>query len=273
MIEVSQSVGGSYCIDQTEITNAAYATWLATSPSDDLRTPDCRADGAVCQSWVMNGMSCEFDNGAADHGAAFFSYAPLRDGNDDPAVWPLPPPQDDFPVVDVTWCDANAFCAGNGKRLCGRIGGGSFSASGLVPDPGFIGNQNVVHDSNLLDPVGSEFANAMTHSGQRSFPYGSVFQPSACPGGTLVDMWTLSGELHAVGRASCEGGFPGLFDLEGNALEYIDAIHAEQGVAQYAIAVGDVAADAASEGLSVAQAIWMPHPLIGFRCCADTLPP
>jgi hypothetical protein len=142
-----------------------------------------------------------------------------------------------------------------------------------MTDLGFVyGTVSVVDDATLLDPRTSEFANALTNSGRLEFPYGDTFRPGACPGASL-DMWTLSGELHAAGRASCEGGFPGLFDLEGNALEYIDAIHVDEGPAPYAIAVGDVAADAASEGLSVAQPIWMPHPLIGFRCCADTLSP
>ena len=37
MREINDGHGISYCIDQTEVTNAAYAKWLDTNPSQDLR--------------------------------------------------------------------------------------------------------------------------------------------------------------------------------------------------------------------------------------------
>jgi hypothetical protein len=36
-----------------------------------------------------------------------------------------------FPITNVDWCDAYAYCAGIGKRLCGKIGGGTLDQGGL----------------------------------------------------------------------------------------------------------------------------------------------
>ena len=37
------------------------------------------------------------------------------------AAWPPAPTQANHPVVWVDWCDAFAYCAGAGKRLCGPL--------------------------------------------------------------------------------------------------------------------------------------------------------
>jgi hypothetical protein len=82
---------GSFCIDRTEVTQAQYAAFLATSP------------GATQQDG-----RCKDINGA---------FAP------DPANCPEYKPQEraNHPMVCVDWCDAYAFCKWAGKRLCGTF--------------------------------------------------------------------------------------------------------------------------------------------------------
>jgi formylglycine-generating enzyme required for sulfatase activity len=77
-----------YCIDSTEVTQAQYQAWLATSPHE--------LGGSACSQNATYMPSCQWD----------------------------PTTQGTYPVVCVTWCDAYAYCQGVGKRLCGKIGGG-----------------------------------------------------------------------------------------------------------------------------------------------------
>ena len=85
---------GSYCIDQTEVTNGQYIAFLEAKVDAG---PDA-GQPAVC-SW----------NG---------SFVPSD-------LWPSPQGAGTYPVRHVDWCDAYAFCAWAGKRLCGQMGGGA----------------------------------------------------------------------------------------------------------------------------------------------------
>lgn len=87
---VPMVAAGGYGIDATEVTNADYAAWLATSPEPELQPADCQ--------WNT-------------------SFVPAAD-------WPASG-KSGHPVVHVDHCDARAYCRWAGKRLCGRIGGGA----------------------------------------------------------------------------------------------------------------------------------------------------
>jgi formylglycine-generating enzyme required for sulfatase activity len=86
---------GSFCIDATEVTNAAYRAFLDARPSRRLQPAAC--------SWNLD-------------------YTPSGG----------PPPADTRPVVGVDWCDAWLYCAWSGKRLCGRMGGGNNPAGAFA---------------------------------------------------------------------------------------------------------------------------------------------
>jgi hypothetical protein len=91
MVQVlSPSPAPSYCIDATEVTNASYAAFLASSPSASSQPSYC--------SWNT-------------------SFTPT-------SGWPASTAPN-HPVAFVDWCDAQAYCTAMGKRLCGAIGGGT----------------------------------------------------------------------------------------------------------------------------------------------------
>jgi formylglycine-generating enzyme required for sulfatase activity len=85
---------GNVCIDAFEVTNGAYAQFVASA--------DVAAQPAFC-SWNTDFMpKCTRLNTAPN-----------------------------APVTCVDWCDAYAFCAWAGKHLCGAVDGGSLPATSV----------------------------------------------------------------------------------------------------------------------------------------------
>jgi formylglycine-generating enzyme required for sulfatase activity len=154
---------GPFCIDSTEVTVGHYRAFLLDSPSTSLQPPFC--------DWN--------------------SYTP------DP--WPQAP--NTLPVSGVTWCDAYAYCAWAGKRLCGAIDGGSV----------------VFTDQTETDPNGDQWYRACSH-GAHAYPYGDTYDPSACNGPERD-----AGPLPVASLSGCQGGYPGLFDMVGNVAEWEDS--------------------------------------------------
>ena len=163
-----------------------------------------------------------------------------------PAVgWPAEPGTQSFPVVQVTWCQAYAYCAWAGKRLCGQIGGGPLA------------------QANAANASVSEWANACSDGGSLAYPYGNTFDSATC-GGQLA----MSQIANVKTPLTCVGGFPGLYNMSGNVWEWTNACNN----ADYCCAMGGAfdgtAVDLACSGVRP----WLmsaPAPNIGFRCCAD----
>lgn len=105
---------------------------------------------------------------------------------------------DSRPIVNVDWCDAAAYCAWADKRLCGAVAGGPLPLADLTDN---------TKNQMLLACGGAD--------GER-YPYG---------GFTLMSGYCNFGDNMAdVGKfAMCEGHYTGVFDLVGNAAEWIDA--------------------------------------------------
>ena len=158
---------GTYCIDSTEVTNAQYAAFLVAKPDVCKQSPQC--------AWNT-------------------SFTPS-------SAWPAPTGKESNPVVYVDWCDAAAYCAFAGKRLCGRIAGGSNPTGSYT------------------DAASSQWYRACSKAGAQTYPYGSTYSSTACNGGDLAVGTTV-----AVGtKSGCEGAYTGLFDLSGNAWEWEDS--------------------------------------------------
>jgi formylglycine-generating enzyme required for sulfatase activity len=107
---------------------------------------------------------------------------------------------DDLPVGGLDWCDAYAYCAWAGKHLCGAVAGGPL-AYGSFPS------------------TASRWYLACSHGGAQGFPYGATYDPTACNGRPL-DAGT---PLPVGSLTTCQGGYPGLFDMSGNVSELIDS--------------------------------------------------
>lgn len=159
---------GSYNIDATEVTRGQYLAFVQAKGSNVSGQP------AYC-AWNT-------------------SYQPA-------AEWPPTVADYDLPVTWVDWCDAYAYCSWAGRRLCGKIGGGS-----NLPDD---------YDK----PALSQWMQACVGASNTAYPYGNTFSATRCNGPLLNNYGPIP-----VGQAStCTGGYPGLFDMSGNVWEWEDA--------------------------------------------------
>lgn len=162
------------------------------------------------------------------------------------------PRGDDDPVTNVDWCDARAFCAWAGKRLCGVIGGGGFATTASNDDE----TGAWLHACNGGDP-------------QRTYPYGKDYDAQRCSGVDRKD-----GDVHPVGRdVGCQGAVSGVFDLSGNVREWEDACDPVSGDPKQrtCLARGGAFYDI---GSTLACTNRQPmtadthNPGVGFRCCS-----
>jgi formylglycine-generating enzyme len=110
------------------------------------------------------------------------------------------------PIVNVDWCDAAAYCAWADKRLCGAIGGGALAAA------------------DLNSPTKAQWYLACAGADNERYPYGGfTLKPDYCNE-------YFSGSMADVGKfEQCEGHYAGIFDLVGNAAEWIDSCNTSDG--------------------------------------------
>ena len=174
----------------------------------------------------------------------------------------------DYPAGGMTWCQAQAYCTWKGKRLCGAESGEGLDLQGQDVEPELLQR--------------TEWVSACSRHGAQAYSYGDNFNPDACPlrleGGGFVST------APAGSTSSCEGGYPGLFDLSGSLWEWTNACSVTAN-ARACLAMGGAAtvlpdqiAQAEGAGrcsldstilldtLTPSEVDW---PEIGARCCAD----
>jgi formylglycine-generating enzyme len=164
-----------YCIDSTEVTRAQYRVWLDTNPSTAGQLSVCATNTTFTPESNCMVRACQ--TGCGDH-----------------------------PQVCVDWCDAVAYCKAVGKRLCGKIGGGTLAGYG-----------NEFADVSL-----SQWFNACTSHVPRSFTYGNTYVVGTCNDYEFGANATIP----VANLAACQSPEPrysGVYDLTGNVQEWEDA--------------------------------------------------
>lgn len=156
---------GYFCIDVREATVSDYRAFLASNARPP-RPPEC----------------------------AFKA-------SNEPATWPYPHAEDALPMTKVDWCDAWAYCAWAGKRLCG-------------------GRKGAALDFVTVTSPEDEHYRACTNERTSKFPYGQTFIATGCN----VAGYQQPNKLLPPGAAiTCHGAdrpFSLITDLVGNASEW-----------------------------------------------------
>jgi sulfatase modifying factor 1 len=155
-----------------------------------------------------------------------------------------------YPMTSVDWCDAAAYCSWAGKHLCGRIGGGPIARA------------------DIFDADASQWFVACGGGGFHPNDNPSTLETPRCNSG--------SGALAPVASFPlCGGFFDGMFDMEGNAAEWVDACSGSAGAADVCYPMGGSIFD---NGSSFCDEVYenADEPYrrddtvisVGFRCCA-----
>jgi formylglycine-generating enzyme required for sulfatase activity len=167
----------TFCIDGTEVTQRAYQKFLDVTKGD--------ASNQIAQCATAN-----------------TSFSPP--GSCAPFAFD---PQSEKPMACVDWCDAYAYCAWAGKRLCGLVDGGTIPTDASPK----------IYESN-----DDQWFAACSEHGLRTFPYGAQYDGSVCNGNERWDGSTPATSWPA-GAGECIGGYEGLRDMSGNVVEWQDA--------------------------------------------------
>jgi formylglycine-generating enzyme required for sulfatase activity len=210
--------GPEFCIDTTEVSVAQYAEMLAD-------------DGGVSVPGV-------FADAGAEVAAACATNVNLA-----PKVAPVGDPS--LPAANVTWCDAFAFCAWAGKRLCG---GPPVADAGGVADGGVLA---------------TEWGRACSLDGTQAYPYGNTYE-AVCNVGT-------NGARPVGSAPACQGGYAGVSDLSGNVAEWLGSCRAAAGALLCRVGGGSYSSgpDGVACAAEVEDGALVYLSSRGVRCCAS----
>ena len=162
----------------------------------------------------------------------------------------------------MNWCDAYAYCQGVGKRLCGKIGGGSNASKDFA-------------NASL-----SEWYNACTSHGANAFPYGSEYDGQACNGSDYGNLHpsVSNTTLPVATFAGCQStvtGYAGVYDLSGNLWEWEDSCTGAGETGACRLRGGSFFLNDVSDYMRCdADYVDTRNPggyfnIVGFRCCSS----
>jgi formylglycine-generating enzyme required for sulfatase activity len=251
MVVVPAPSGTKYCVDRTEVTQAHYQQFLAsTKTNPGTEHADCSENASYAPAVYPSskeGATCITD----------VSWNPQKT------------PQ--RPVVCIDWCDAQAYCQWAGKRLCGKIGGGRLTITGGVDVPGDPAN----------DASQSQWFNACSQGGKTAYPYGAAHDPAACESAVTTENWQQT-KKDVGARPGCHGAqqpWSSLRDLSGSVAEMTDecvlwtdpAKSDDKPTLTCAQRGGSVVQEKSWLGCALAGTTspYTAYPDLGFRCCKD----
>jgi hypothetical protein len=228
IVPTNLPAGGDYCVDALEVTYSEYYAFWNSNPGLINQPSFCSWNSTFTPA---NGWPPDLNT---------MDTATYNGGN---------------PVNWVNWCQAYGYCAQQGKRLCGKIGGGT----------------NATADS--ANYLKSQWFNACSADGVNTYPYGSTYQAARCNDSSVDGGGAPWPELNVNGQLvndQCQGGASGLYQMSGDVAEWEDSCSGSTGATDTCLLRGGSYNSSAS-GLTCATAVPTARNYqggdSGFRCC------
>ena len=241
MILIPWPDGSAYCIDEREAVYAEYKQFLDAKGEDfSGQPPECAWNDSFVPGW------------------------------DDPAheipqcsVW-LIDTEPDRAANCLDFCDAWAFCAWTGKRLCSVRGA----------DPGKVTMVGVTEIEQAAPTLKSEWFNVCTQGGATKYPYADAYEPGRCIDQAKIDVEGEDNALAVRGAASntCHGTdapYDGVYNMSGSVMQWLNICYPGKCVIQGGRWHMEALSCDSNYGLASINSI---STVAGVRCCADAVP-
>jgi len=232
LVRLASPDGIPYCIDRFEVSQQQYLAFLEAKKGDTSGQPEQCSWNKDFSPNLQEGSTTKCPAGA---------YDPGKKGA--------------LPMICADWCDAKAYCAWAGKRLCGQVGGGS------------------VAPKSYADAKVSQWYNACSQGGKTVYPYGDVYQNGVCVGESKA-----SDPAEAESKTGCHGQqapFSEIEHLSGNVYEWEDSCQKNPpgGGLDCQVRGGDWSTNNPPEktrcDYNAVTGIAAQASSLGFRCCLD----
>ena len=245
MVLIPMPDGEPYCIDARPATYGEYGQFVKEKGDDFSGQPE----------------KCEHNN---DYGPVEYydrmGCFPLVCG---PSLANANP---DWAVGCLDFCDAWAYCAWAGKRLCGVRG--AESGKVMVVDAPDVESVGRAMDE-LRRSVRNEWYNVCSQGGTTKYPYGDTRKAGTCIDNAVIEArGTNAAMIRDTSQSACRGTHPPydrVYHMSGNANAWIN-ICSPSG--DCAAPGGPVGKDDSCAGSFGTFSDLGP----GVRCCADAVP-
>jgi len=235
--------GNPYCIDDREVTYGEYKKFVDAKGSDFSGQPP----------------ECEWNkdyNPNSKYYTLYEDVGPMRCG---PSLDEAEP---GYPLRCVDFCDAWAYCAWSGKRLCGLRGAKPGKVT-VVPR----NSEDLEYGSfRVAATTENEWFNVCSQGGTSEYPYGNEYVASTCPGANI------SYEAADTSRSQCSGVEPPydrVYNMSGGVEEWVNICDLDGCVYHAGPAVDPYASSCAGGfGASTIGNSWSEG---GIRCCSDAV--
>jgi formylglycine-generating enzyme required for sulfatase activity len=241
MVLIPWPDGSAYCIDEREAVYAEYKQFL-DAKGDDFsgQPPECAWNDSFVPGWED-----------AAHEIPQCS------------VW-LIDTEPDRAANCMDFCDAWAYCAWTGKRLCGVRGA----------DPGKVTMVGVTEIEQAAPTLNSEWFNVCTQGGATKYPYADAYEPGRCIDQAKID---TEGEDSALAvrdavDSRCHGTNPpydAIYNMSGSVQQWLNICYTGGCVSQGGRWHKETLSCEQNFGIA---SIRDANVVKGVRCCTDAVP-
>ena len=250
MVLIPVEDGTPFCIDNREAVYGEYKQFLAAKGSDFSGQPaECEWNNDYGPASIVYEWACP-DCAPIDYGPPIDAADPYR------------------AVQGLDFCDAWAYCAWSGKRLCGLQGAERGKVTTV--DFGIDANTGAMSDKAVINGLNNEWFNVCTQGGTTKYPYGDTKKPGACVDATkLAAEGDSSRSLEDLSCSECRGATPPydrVYNMSGNVPVWLNICFPFICASIGGRDRNDVLSCDATGGTNALTDLYQ-----GVRCCADAV--